>query len=924
MTVPDKLLRALSELAVDDGFRLDGRSDEQLLQSFEDYVALIPFDSSYTWADFFFMSGNAPPVLAELSGKPDSADGTLLPQQAFMLAFLQLLKTPRALFNYLPFAHRDLYYRELLSLRESPAQSDNVVLQFALSPSVRECLLRAGTLFDAGETGGVPIRYALDADLLVNPSVWTDLRWVQPGDGPSLVAAIAYDQQQGAWPTAGVRLFDPEAQQQPVVVGRLIASDSLAMSTGIRTFTVTFGSVVTSADLTVAQVSGANGWLELALSSVSQDQLTLSWLLDGDQPAISPPDNLDGITMDVPVLKLGCVNGQTVPVIVGLSVQVEGGSAVSYGTDSGANRLDGASYPFGTMPVVGSGFNLIAADWCEQTAPLELTLAPRWLGLPDEGFPDWYANYDSDVKPADNSDFKVQALLMSSSGAQPLSSSIDNPAATGPQPLFAAGKGAPAGASLTVAVPPMLPTGAGNPSNPCDWPRWLRFELTGRDFGHQDYQKLAGTTTLNPPYTPQINAMTVSYAVEAADIVQYLLTPFGYMAEGAQPDDPDSSYLYVGLTDGTPGETLSLYWQLQSPQSLQPAWEYLNQANTWASLGDTLVDDTQGLMDCGLWTAVLPHDAATDAPQMPSGRYWLRAVLDQPCALMNPARVNESAETAQYGYVWLQGISANGMTATLDEPQTVPASHFTRPLPAFTVTRAVTPVAGLSSVTQPWSSSGGRPAETPSEFFSRVAQRLSHRNRALTWQDMAALLQAHFSNVFDVALPPADSMTDLPASLIQTVVAIPVNEKKDNQDPLRPQFSQAHLNEMKQYLQGLASAWARIEVVNPRYRDVRIAYNITFNVNPDYGYRQLQERLTLHYMPWILGGPRGVTLGNTLDYYGIIAWIQQQPFVTSVNSMTLNGQSVSIHAQRDEVLILTWQTTASCANPTGRTYASAL
>jgi hypothetical protein len=395
-----------------------------------------------------------------------------------------------------------------------------------------------------------------------------------------------------------------------------------------------------------------------------------------------------------------------------------------------------------------------------------------------------------------------------------------------------------------------------------------------------------------------MKALTVSYTMTAqsSDITQYLLTPFGYAGEDVAPDDASQAQLYVGLAGAAPGDTLSLYWQLESPQALAPFWQYLNQGNQWLSLDDTVADGTEGLLASGVWSAILPDDAADDAARMPTGRYWLRATM--------PPQLPTDGDVS--GYPWLSGITANSMTATLDAPQTLDSGHFLRPLPAGTITRAVAPIAGVETVMQPWPSTGGQPAEIPPQFLGRMAQRLSHRERALTWQDMASLLKTRYANVFDVAIPPVDVMTRLPSAATQTLLMIPVNAKKDNQDPLRPKFSQAHLHDMAEYLQSLASPWASIALINPSYRDVLIAYDVTFNVNPDYGYRKLKELLTSHYMPWAWDSQSGVALGNRLDYYGVIAWIQQQSFVERVNTLTLDGTAASVQGGEQEVLVLTW------------------
>src|ERR1700710_2573784 len=107
MVDPIALKTRPGELAPCTGFVLDGRSDESLLGAVYDYAKLIPFDTVNSWADLFFMSGNSPGRLAQLHANSDLADGKLLPQQAFLLAFLDLLKTPRALLNHFPAAHRE-------------------------------------------------------------------------------------------------------------------------------------------------------------------------------------------------------------------------------------------------------------------------------------------------------------------------------------------------------------------------------------------------------------------------------------------------------------------------------------------------------------------------------------------------------------------------------------------------------------------------------------------------------------------------------------------------------------------------------------------------------------------------------------------------------------------------------------------------
>lgn len=908
MATISALEKTLGDLLIESKFRLDNRTSEDLLNRLSNYAALIPFDDNdNNWSDFFFMANNSPSVLSELFDHPEKADGNLLPQQAFLLAFLQLAKTPRALFNTFPARHRDLYYRDLLGLQEQEAAPDSVALGFTLSNGVDSCFLPAGTRFDGGkDASGRSLQYALDDNLLVNRGFWSDLRWVQPDasddtGGQQQLAAMPFGQLQTTWPRTGRYLFDPTTAQQKIVTGRMIASEVLAMSSGERTLTLTFASDVDSSQISVAQVSSAAVWLDLTLPTTATTGTTLTLTLSESAPAISAPDGLDGITAAVPYLKIGRTDGGDLPDITELIVQAVGSAGAYYSTDDGVNRLDSVSYPLGVAPIQGNGFNLMMPQWCGQSVALTVTLTPQWIGLPDESFPNWYDGYDS--KPADNGTFKLQPLLMSSTGSQALSS---DGTSTAPQSMFS-GTDAPLPATLTVVLPAGLLVSDSLANNPCDWPQWLRLELAEGEFGYQDYQTLAGTTStpLNPPYTPQMKSLTMSYSATDSDFSQYMLTPFGYSQQDAPQDDRSLSWLYLGFTDSQPGDTLSLYWQMQSPKTMVSDWQYLNTANQWMSLARSLTDGTKGMLESGLWSVTLPEDISSDAPWMPANRCWIRAV-------MNSATGELDDDTP--GYIWLQDVIANSMTATLLDTKSVDERHFQRPLAARSITRPVVPVDGLSTVSQPYPSWGGQARETAAEFYTRSAARLFHRDRALAWQDMGAILKAQYANVWDVVFPTVDVLTQLPAPQTPVLLVIPVNEKKDNQDPLRPAFSQSRLHDMASYLQALASPWCQVQLSNPRYRDVAIAYDVSFNVNPDYGYRQLQERLTLHYMPWIVEKQRGVTLGNTLDYYAIIAWIQQLPFVVQVNTMTLDGVTTSVQGGSDEVLVLSGFTSTSVSS----------
>jgi hypothetical protein len=717
---------ALSGVVPDTGFMLDNRSILHHLQFLEQYARSVPYVAdephvgNLTWADYLFMNGNTPEKLAALYQDPSTANGNLPPHQAMLLALFSMQETPRALMNYFPDAHCDLYYRQLLQLQERPAEPSQVALTVKLDSDIPELMLAAGTLFSAGQDNqGTPIAFALDDDLLANQGIWSDLRWCLPpeGENGAGISSVVYNDEL-SWPVEGMQLFTTIEQDSAILTGRMLASAGLGNDPTFEyRYTLTFSSAVTLDGLS-ASISSGSQWLPLTMSPMTGTTTTLVLSLPANSGKVVSPDGLTGAAFTVPVLRLSREDGQSVPTVTLVNV----------------TYINGGEGESPSVPVK-----------CEQV----------------------------------------------------------------------------------------------------------------------------------------------------------IITPFGHADETQPVDKPQ---LFLGISELKAGQSLSLYWQLNSPQPLTLQWQYLTENNRWQELDAQLVDGTGSLYHSGCWSAILPANASNSAPAMPAGRYWFRAVDVEP--------VTPTSHDVPL-WPWLTGLITNGMTATIANTAALDPSVMSEPLPANTIRQPVSDISGVSGTEQPWDSWGGRPPESGEEFVTRVAQRLSHRNRALTWSDMVMILKTAFPYVFDVMTPAGSTLTTVPALTTQMMTVIPLAVEKDNEDPLRPVFNAARLKSMQDFLQGLASLWQNIEVNNPRYRDVPLSYNVVCKegVNPTWAERELRETLTAQYMPWSTGAAAGAVLASRIDYYEIMATLQQQPYVDHVVSLTLDGTEDSVQGQDDEVLILCWSAT---------------
>lgn len=394
-------------------------------------------------------------------------------------------------------------------------------------------------------------------------------------------------------------------------------------------------------------------------------------------------------------------------------------------------------------------------------------------------------------------------------------------------------------------------------------------------------------------YTAIDNSMGVTLPPEG-------LRLFTEAGEGTDTQE-NAPVLYLAFYGTSAQDTLSVYWSVRASSALDLAWCYYN-GKDWASLDAELQDNTAGLSVSNLWRARLPATSQLGGslPQgdepLEAGYYWIKGTVKE-----NKETKDENAFSEAMPK--LQAVLANAMTATLNMAQAVDDGHFAQPLPANMISQLVTPVAAISEVRQPLPSVGGQPRETEAAMLLRAAARIAHRQRAITWNNMRSLLMEHYPEIFDVRFPDVDKLSRLPALEVQSLIVIPDGRYGDNDDVLRPVLSDGRLIRMAQWLAQYTSLWAAPTLKNPKYIDVTARYRVIFvaGISPDYGYRQLAAQLQLDYMPWATDQHQAITPGNQVDYYRLLAMLQQSPLVQSVSALVLIYDVIDETGQRNSV-----------------------
>lgn len=356
-------------------FELGGSILVSRLEAIKQYCQTLPFDHQSSWADVMFADGVTPQALAQQFSEQR---GELAPHQALLLAFLQAMEVPQALFNDLPKRHRELFYRDHLRFRERPAQPDHVSVAFTPQPSVNELTLPAGLLLDGGtDTQGRPRRYQLQQPLSINQGKLTDVRWVRQGEGLPR-SFIAYDAKtQAQWPAHGVALIAPDALDQVMSKALLIMDERLRLSSGMRFVSLQFDAPLIPLS---AHISVDGKWQEMTVL-VRDQRVTLS--VAADAPPFTSALGLDGMTSDLPVLKITYCGHGVVPRVRDMQVFVQDSRAARVHTADGWLSNGEACCPFGVQSQRQSRFTIVSDEW-QALNGVTVTLTPHWQSLPDQ------------------------------------------------------------------------------------------------------------------------------------------------------------------------------------------------------------------------------------------------------------------------------------------------------------------------------------------------------------------------------------------------------------------------------------------------------------------------------------------------------------------------------------------------------------
>jgi hypothetical protein len=463
------------------------------------------------------------------------------------------------------------------------------------------------------------------------------------------------------------------------------------------------------------------------------------------------------------------------------------------------------------------------------------------------------------------------------------------------------------------------------------------------------------------PYLPKLQSVHLSYessttiSFSTSDTDNYIhLYPFGTdiidsahkvsgsiklmpqfihaCSDAASGYVPNQAEFYIGLQNVVPAQKVNLLFKvldgstdpLQHKPNQHVLWSYLSN-NAWVEYEKTEVNDTtQQLITTGVISFPIPDDATNTNTLLPSGFHWLRAAItglpEEVCRLID--------------------VKAQVVEATFFDQQNA-ADFLSKPLPANTISKLLVADPAIKKISQPYSSFGGRYVEDTPNFYTRVSERLRHKNRAITIRDIEQLVLEKFEDIHKVkclnhtkplvseSAPGEEKCSDIPKPVTGatsigynelapghvTVITIPDLRNKNAINPLRPYTSTNRLKDIEDFLLARANCNMKWHIRNPQFEEVLIDTTIILTDaaagNDAYYIEQLKEDLIKYLTPWAYDLNTDIRFGGKLSKSTIINFIEERAYVDVILDLKMfeEGEIKPV----DEITASSWSILVAAA-----------
>lgn len=338
---------------------------------------------------------------------------------------------------------------------------------------------------------------------------------------------------------------------------------------------------------------------------------------------------------------------------------------------------------------------------------------------------------------------------------------------------------------------------------------------------------------------------------------------------------------FIGIKNLKPPQGVTLFFQFdEGTENLDlevpdVKWSFLSN-NQWIDFESKQIanDTTNGLVNSGIIEFSIPKEITNQNTILPAGIHWLRV------------QVNEN--TQAFSDVLL--LQAQAASATYEDIGNDP-NRLRSVIEPRVISKFVKKDFSVKTVDQPYASFGGRVEEQSNEFFTRAAERLRHKNRAITIRDYEHLVLEAYPTIYKVKCINHTSKFSENAPGSVSVITIPDPSVRNDKNPFELKVSKSKLEAIKTFLQQINSALVDLNVRNPTYEKIKVTFGVEFKKefsDRTFYVNQLSEDIKRFISPWAFGEADDIVFGGRIDKSVILNFIEERPYVDFVDNFILD------------------------------------
>jgi hypothetical protein len=368
------------------------------------------------------------------------------------------------------------------------------------------------------------------------------------------------------------------------------------------------------------------------------------------------------------------------------------------------------------------------------------------------------------------------------------------------------------------------------------------------------------------------------------------------------PEYNKDGYLFIGLKDVSPPETITLFFELTSEETTDQTiknvpnitWMYLSE-NRWIPFDDSklIFDTTYGFTETGNVRLQLPLTITDGNTILDENLFWIGASIN-----------GDVSKICKAIHLTTNGVLAKWIFDHDNKDRLYDT------LPSGTISSLQTDIPQIKSVSQPYPSFGARLPENTAQFNIRVSEKLRHKERAVTHWDIERIILEKFptvqqTKVLSYLSDPIDLDSDEQKEYVfaddeareekygiehlKGVKIVVAPHRKLDEVTMTPKFSLHRLLLIEKYITERISPFMSAQVINPKYEHVRVIANVKFIANYNNGQtlNRLFNDINNFIAPWLYSSTEEMKIGGSINENVLQTYIKGLDYVKFLTKFSI-------------------------------------